>query len=114
MLLGLAGCGGPLVSGDDSAVPADACAEAAPLTYENFGQAFLLAHCQGCHAAAAVDRHGAPETVTFDTVDEAWAQASRILAVATSDPPTMPPNGGVRADDLVRLRWWLACGEPGT
>ena len=71
-------------------------------------------NCQGCHASTATERYGAPDTVTFDTVEEAWIWASSILDVATGDSPTMPPAGGVEDDDRTRLRWWLACGERGT
>ena len=91
----------------------DECADAPVVDWDNFGQGFLLMACQGCHASTTPDRYGAPEDVTFDTVEQAWAQANDILRVATSETPTMPPRGGVEDDDRTRLRWWLECGEPG-
>ncbi|MES2644925.1 MAG: hypothetical protein V4850_35895 [Myxococcota bacterium] len=84
------------------------------LAYTNFGEGFLRESCQGCHASTAPERFGAPEAVTFDTVDDAWTWAARILARSTGDAPTMPPQGGVSADDRTRLAWWLRCGTPGT
>lgn len=107
-----AGCGAP--SADDTARSDDACADVPQLTWENFGEGFLVENCQGCHASDARDRYGAPEAATFDTPEQAWAWSERILAVATGDAPTMPPSGGATADDRVRLGWWLECGTPGT
>ncbi len=100
----------------DSVALADTgfCSGAPALTWENFGEGFLLAQCNGCHTRTSPDRHGAPEEVVFDTPSEAWALAERILAVATGDKPTMPPNGGASEDDRTRLQWWLMCGVPGT
>ena len=101
-------------SAADSAAEEALCADAATVTWNSWGQGFLVEACQGCHASTAVDRFGAPEDATFDTVDEAWAWADRILARAGSDPATMPPQGGVDEDDRQRLIWWLTCAEPGT
>ena len=93
------------------------CAETPRVTYANFGRGFMIEYCQGCHASTTVDRHGAPGEgdpggpVYFDTIEQAWSQADRILARALDE--TMPPGGGVTGDDLVRLEWWLTCGEEG-
>lgn len=102
--LGLVGC-------DESPAEADAaCADAPVLTWDNFGGGFLIENCQACHASPSVERQGAPSDVSFDTEAEAWAWADRILARATGDAPDMPPQGGVSADDRVRLAFWLECG----
>ncbi|MSQ03509.1 MAG: hypothetical protein EXR71_16730 [Myxococcales bacterium] len=92
---------------------ADPCADAATLDWDNFGHGFLIQHCNGCHAASADDRHGAPLDHTYDTVEDAWTHAEGILARAASASPSMPPRGGVSDDDRVQLFWWLACGEVG-
>ncbi len=92
---------------------ADPCADAAILDWDNFGHGFVIEHCNGCHAATARDRHGAPLDHTYDTVEEAWTHADGILALAASDSPSMPPRGGVSDDDRVRLFWWLGCGTTG-
>ncbi len=98
---------------DTTAAGDTGCAGVPLLSWGNFGHAFLLENCQGCHASTAPDRYGAPEASTFDTVEDAWRQADRILARAWADDATMPPSGGVSADDRTRLGWWLTCGEEG-
>jgi hypothetical protein len=100
---------------DDPADTAAAFCDGVPtLAYTNFGEGFLRENCQGCHASTAPDRYDAPEDVFFDTVEDAWAWSARILARSTGDDPSMPPQGGVTADDRTRLEWWLRCGTPGT
>ncbi len=113
-LLLLACTGDTVDTATESAVTDTACAEAAVVTWNSWGQGFLIEACQGCHASEALDRFGAPEDVSFDTVDDAWHWAERILDRAASDPATMPPQGGVVDDDRQRLVWWLTCAEPGT
>jgi len=111
----LSACSGTVDdSATDTVLGDTACADAATVTWNSWGQGFLIEACQGCHASAAEERFGAPEDVSFDTVDQAWDQAERILARAGTDPPTMPPQGGVEPDDRQRLVWWLTCAEPGT
>ena len=113
----LVGCSGVATVGeaDDSAgVVTEFCADAPALTWDTFGQGFLIAQCDGCHASTSPDRHEAPVEVVFDTPTQAWAWAEPILAVAAGAKPTMPPNGGVAEDDRTRLQWWLRCGVPGT
>lgn len=93
------------------------CADVPTVTYESFGRGFLTGNCQACHASTTANRYGAPEDVTFDTVEEVWARAEQILDVATwydEDEPSMPPQGGVTTDDQTRLEWWLRCATPGT
>ena len=46
--------------------------------------------------------------------EETWFWSSRILARAASEDPTMPPEGGVDADDRQRLTWWLECAPEGS
>jgi uncharacterized membrane protein len=101
-------------AGAESTDSADPCAGVPTLDWDNFGHGFLLQNCQGCHASTAVDRHYAPDDVTFDTVEQAWAHKDAILRAAAGDDPTMPPRGGVSDDDRTRLGWWLNCGTPGT
>lgn len=81
--------------------------------WANFGEGFVRQECQVCHASDATERHGAPPEVTFDTEAEVLARASRILARAAADPPTMPPTGATRASDRARLRRWLTCAAQG-
>jgi mono/diheme cytochrome c family protein len=107
-LIVLLACAG----GDDSAD--DFCADAPTVTYETFGAGFLRENCQTCHSSTAVDRHGAPDSVTFDDVDQAWSWSDRILVRAAADPPDMPPEGGTTDDARTLLKYWLTCAEEGT
>jgi uncharacterized membrane protein len=133
LFLVLLGCGGkstgapPLPflggDGDDTAASTDTGQGAAPspdfcddspvLSWENFGRGFVLEACQGCHAATAPNRYGAPEEVHFDTAAQTWELAERVLARAAGDYPSMPPLGGTGADDRLLLEYWLSCGEEG-
>ncbi len=99
---------------DDSAAIDPFCVDQPVVTWANFGAGFLLEACQGCHASATPDRHGAPEGVSFDNVDEAWAWQPRILARATGEAPTMPPLGGINEADRQLLEIWLRCAAAGT
>lgn len=100
-----AGCAG------ESAPEADpACGPDVPLeSWETFGQGFLSTYCQGCHASESADRHGAPPNVVFDTAADSETWRDQILDAVTSDPPRMPPAGGVPDDERERLRIWLTC-----
>jgi len=98
-------------SGDDTADP---CADVPTVTYNNFGQGFMTENCQGCHASTAPNRYGAPAEVIFDTVEDCWALVDRVLVRSTGDDATMPPQGGVSADDRTKLEWWLTCATSGT
>lgn len=100
MLLALAACGDPEV---------DPCVEAPVVTWETFGQGFVTERCQSCHATTAPERPGVPHGVHFDTEAQVRANAARVLQVATGDSPSMPPQGGVEAEDRERLRIWLTC-----
>jgi hypothetical protein len=99
--------------GDDestAAQPEEPCGENTPLvSWDTFGQAFLSTYCQGCHASTAPDRQSAPDSVVFDTEEDALMFKEFILTVATGDTPTMPPNGGPTEDDRERLSVWLTC-----
>jgi len=94
----------------------DACRDAPLVTWDSWGHGFMLSACQGCHGADVDDRHGAPQGVGFDTVDQVWQWSALILqrAAPATGSPTMPPAGGTTEDDRTRLRWWLACGTPGS
>jgi uncharacterized membrane protein len=105
-----AGCTGEGASEPDTDGPA-ICADAPVVTWDNFGAGFMTQHCQACHASTAPDRHGAPAEVVFDTEEDAWAWADRVLARAIGEgEATMPPQGGVSEDDRYLLEVWLTCG----
>ena len=87
------------------------CEDAPVLTWDNFGKGFTIESCQSCHASTAVNRYGAPEGVTFDTLEQTLVWKARVLARATGATADMPPGGGVSDDDRYRLEVWLRCWE---
>lgn len=102
------GCGEP----EDEAA-AELCDEAPVVTWESFGAGFVTESCQPCHASTSPDRVGAPLDVVFDTEEDVWDQADRVLAVTIGPSPTMPPAGGVSEDDRTLLEIWLTCDSTG-
>lgn len=87
------------------------CDQAPVLTWDNFGAGFLLENCQPCHASGADDRHDAPRTVAFDSLERVVILRGAILDQATGPEPPMPPAGGVSDSDRALLEAWLECGS---
>ncbi|MCA9653230.1 MAG: hypothetical protein H6712_31650 [Myxococcales bacterium] len=90
------------------------CDEQPVITYDTFGRGFLATYCDGCHGSDVVARQGAPPDVVFDSREGAADWADRILARSAppdGSPATMPPVGGVTAEDRDRLVVWLTCWE---
>ena len=115
-LLLVLGCGnGPDPTDTGSAPPPGACDDAPVLSWENFGEGFLLENCQSCHAESAPYRaqseNPPPESVTFDSYEKTIALRTLILATTTGDNPSMPPRGGVSPVDADKLEIWLNCWE---
>jgi len=83
------------------------------LTYESFGSQFLDENCNTCHSAENDARHGAPDSIRFDTLDEVHALAARIFVRAAGPNTSMPPGPDdppLYARD--QLAEWLSCGAP--
>ncbi|MFN0252892.1 MAG: hypothetical protein ACKV2T_38820 [Kofleriaceae bacterium] len=106
----LSGCG---TEYEPSLPPDDSCDESI-LTYENFGELFMLDWCRGCHSAALPEgqRQGAPLEFNFGDVDAIRELAPMIAARATGAMPVMPPAAGPSAHERALLAEWLACGAP--
>ena len=77
-------------------------------TWSGFGQGFFTGRCASCHAASAPERFGAPETVTFDSEDDVLRQIDSVQRVIL-DAASMPPGGGLHADELEELQLYLDC-----
>lgn len=86
------------------------CDDAPVESFATFGDGFLRANCQGCHASSSTRRQGAPDDVVFDTEDDVRVHKDRVLARV--DEQTMPPAGGLVDDDVTRLKIWLTCNPP--
>lgn len=110
----LLGCSGGEGGGDDTSgtggddQAAAWCDTAVEVGWEDFGHGFVLTHCQGCHASQAPDRYGAPESVVFDTEADCVERRADILRVVL-EWESMPPAGGVTADEKALLETWLSC-----
>ena len=90
------------------------CVHDPPLTYANFGKAYMDIHCIGCHSVDIPEGHrvGAPIGVDFNTYDDVLDWAERLEARATraySDSVTMPPGGGPTSEELDLFEEWLYC-----
>jgi hypothetical protein len=97
----------------------NAC-DASVLTWENFGEPFMLTWCTGCHHSAlpTAQRAGAPCAANFDTHAGVHERAP-VIALRAIDWMTlegvapMPPAAIVPEDELALLREYLDCGAPG-
>ena len=103
------GTGGATSTGSETA--AFSCDDVPIITYDTFGRGFLATYCNGCHGGLVENRQNAPESVVFDTREQASDFADRILARSLPDEGVtpMPPAGGITPDDSERARIWLTC-----
>ncbi len=105
----VAACG----SDTETPQPPSEC-ETSILTYENFGEPFMLDWCRGCHAEGvpADMRQDAPLALNFDDLGTIRDVAPMISLNATGTTPTMPPAAGPSPEERLLLAEWLACGAP--
>ena len=66
------------------------------LTYDNFGEPFMLNWCRGCHSSAVpvAMRQKAPADANFDSLEQVRMWGEHIAGRATGTMPNMPPAGG--------------------
>ena len=95
-----------LACGSEETVTQEECS---PFYYENFGAGFMTEHCQGCHADGAIDREGAPQSVSFDDVSSIWEHRATIIDEVEEE--TMPPAGGISDEERNAALEWLHCME---
>ena len=107
----MSGCEGPT------------CDREPPLTYENWGEAYISDFCVGCHSSLVegAERRGATVGVDFNTYGDVMRQVDRIEARGTgpagrpaSVPArpdfTLPPSGGPNEEQVRIFEEWLTCG----
>ncbi|MEM9068623.1 MAG: hypothetical protein AAGE52_08960 [Myxococcota bacterium] len=90
------------------------CPEDSFLTYENFGQPFMLNWCTGCHSSTLSGdeiRADAPEGFDFDDPNLIRPHLEEIYERAV-ERRNMPPAGGPGDAERDLLGEWLACGAP--
>lgn len=90
------------------------CPPDSALTWENFGQPYMVSWCTACHSSALDEAHRAfaPVDVNFDDLDGVRAQAEAIWNRSGDQNNTMPPAGVAPAIEREQLGEWLACGAP--
>lgn len=98
---------------------ADACADSV-LTWENFGEPFMLSWCTGCHHSElpSAERACAPCFANFDEHAGVHPLAAyielRVLDWAEHEgTKPMPPAAIIPDDERALLREYLQCGAPG-
>jgi uncharacterized membrane protein len=80
--------------------------EAFSVSWDNWAQGFFMTWCQSCHSKTAIDRHGAPSGVDFDTENDVITWRNRVQK-RVIDEQSMPIGGGVSAEELNRLSEYL-------
>jgi len=120
LLLGSA-CGGVLAgctTDGSTPPPATDCPPASVLTWENFGEPFLLTWCTPCHSSYLMDigdpneRQDAPVGSDFDGYDHYIDWETKVYERAAAENSQMPPAGGPTAEERAMLAEWIACGSP--
>jgi hypothetical protein len=118
---GSTGEGGTTGAHDDTTggTGADACADSV-LTWENFGEPFMLSWCTGCHHSElpSAERACAPCFANFDEHAGVHPLAAyielRVLDWAEHEgTQPMPPAAIIPDDERALLREYLECGAPG-
>ncbi len=87
------------------------CDREPPVTWENWGEAYIATFCVGCHSALLEgdERRGATPGVDLNNYGDVMRHVDRIEARATGPEPTMPPSGGPSAEQVALLEEWLHC-----
>ena len=100
-----------------SAAVKSECEDGTSLTYENFGEGFMLSYCVNCHGSEIEtdQRFGAPINVNLDTYEDMSLHRRNILKTAARKTnPKMPPSRHVPMEERELLSEWIKCGVPGS
>lgn len=97
---------------EEKAELSEECAQSG-LTYQTFGEAFLVSWCRGCHSRELPEdmRQMAPLDVNFNTLDDVRDRRGRV-GFLVSEARTMPPAGGPSMEERALMMEWLSCGAP--
>lgn len=101
----LLACGAGASDGPDTAD----CAHDYVVTWESGGESLFRSYCVSCHASSAVDRHGAPEYLNYDTL-EGVREASHAIREAALWDQVMPPGYPLEEEQREVLASFLDCG----
>ena len=99
LALGLAACSPStgLGAGDIN------CDAASPVTYDNFGAAFMSVNCTGCH--------GAGSRTDTSSLASIRANAAGIIDQTVYNV-SMPQDSSLTDAERIELGKWLNCGAP--
>lgn len=100
----------------DTAAPQDTGTDEGPadcdlpdgLNWDNWGRSFFRTWCAGCHGADAPNRHGAPESLVFDTEAQV-VEHGALIRISVLDSASMPLGGGLPEEDAEMLDLYLRC-----
>lgn len=86
------------------------------LTYQNFGESFLITWCRGCHSATVPEdmRQMAPPTVNYNSLADAKRWRSEAISRVSNDGPlarSMPPSGGPSDGERALFVEWMKCAK---
>lgn len=109
LLAAACGPGGGGIGSSSAALSSGSeCPTGSTLTYANFGQAFISAHCTSCHSGRTSPNLSSQAAIL--------ASISAIDGAAASGPNgtnlKMPQGASVPTSERVKLGEWLACGAP--
>lgn len=79
---------------------------------QDLGSFVLYTTCTGCHSSSLTgeEREGAPAGSDYDNPELVRPQSEEIYEWVQSG--TMPPDGGLNAEQMEAVRVYLACGAP--
>ncbi len=104
----LLACAGELSGYADTADTAG-CVNGPIVTWESGGESFFRSYCVSCHSSQAIDRHGAPEYLNYDTLDGVREARHSIREAALWDQ-VMPPGYPLEEEQRAILSSFLHCG----
>ncbi len=107
LMLLLSSCTVAMSDDEGDMTVSGACEVAPELTWNTFGDGFLLSRCQHCHGSYTNDRYGAPQGVSFDTLEDVRKHRTQLLNSVHDEK--IPPGGGLRPDEVLNLADWLSC-----
>jgi uncharacterized membrane protein len=99
-----------------------ACPTSNAPTYGSFGTTFFATYCTPCHSTTAINRHGAPADLDFDSMDDIKRHADGIDLEAAAGPSatnTAMPDIGMTVmeapsmEERALLGQFLACAKEG-
>lgn len=85
------------------------CGHTYVVTWESGGESLFRSYCVSCHSSSAVDRHGAPEYLNYDTL-EGVSEARHAIREAALWDQVMPPGYPLEEEQREVLASFLDCG----